>query len=285
MILRVTKIEPEGVTPFAEAKDKIKQDLALERAKRDLTDLQTKVEDDRAGGATLKEIAQKYGLAATEIAAIDAQGRDAAGQPYALPQQQKLTQAVFSSEVGADTDMIDGHDAGVVWYSLDGVTPARDRTLDEARGDVVAAWTTEEKAKRLKAKADEVVKALDLGKTIDDEAKALGVEAKQAWNLKRNGDGQGLDAAAVNLVFATPVKGHATALSGSGADRIVFEVTDSTVPPFDPAAPQSQQIAAQLGQLVAQDLLAEYIGRLQNDLGTSINPANLNRAIGAGTEG
>jgi peptidyl-prolyl cis-trans isomerase D len=216
---------------------------------------------------------------------MDAQGRDAAGQPYTLPQQQKLSQAVFTGEVGADTDMIDGHDAGVVWYSVDGITPARDRTLDEARGDVVAAWTTEEKAKRLKAKADEALKALEQGKSMEDEAKELGVEAKQAWNLKRNGDTQGLSAAAVNLVFATPVKGYATALSGGGTDRIVFEVTDSTVPPFDPAAPQSQQMAAQLGQLVAQDLLAEYIGRLQNDLGTSINQTNVNRAIGAGTEG
>jgi len=30
----------------------------------------------------------------------------------------------------------------------------------------------------------------------------------------------------VNLVFATPVKGYATALSGGGTDRIVFEVTE-----------------------------------------------------------
>ena len=114
--------------------------------------------------------------------------------------------------------------------------------------------------------------------------KAAGVETKQAWGLKRNADAQGLSAAAINQVFATPLKGFATALSGSGGDRIVFQMTDSTIPPFDPAAPEATQISQQLTQLVEQDLLSQYVQRLQNDLGTSINQTNMNRAVG-GSEG
>ena len=123
---------------------------------------------------------------------------------------------MFTGEVGADTDVIDGRDSGLIWYNVDGVTPARERTLEEAKGDVVAAWTAEEKAKRLQAKAEELIKDLNGGKSLDDVAKAAGVETKQAWGLKRNADAQGLSAAAINQVFATPLKGFATALSGSG---------------------------------------------------------------------
>ncbi len=163
VILRVTKVVPETVVAFDASKEQIKKDLAVERAKKDLIDLQAKIEDERAGGATLKEIAPKFGLKATEIVAMDAQGRDAAGQSYNLPQQQKLAQAVFSVEPGADTDVIDGRESGLIWYSVDGLTAARDRSLDEAKGDVVAAWTDDEKAKRLQAKADDLLKELNAG--------------------------------------------------------------------------------------------------------------------------
>ncbi len=74
-------------------------------------------------------------------------------------------------------------------------------------------------------------------------------------------------------------------MSGTGDERIVFQMTESTVPPFDPAAPEVAQIGQQIAQLVEQDLLAQYVQRLQNDLGTTINQANMNRAIGGGGEG
>jgi len=282
VILRVTKVEPEIVVPFDTAKEQIKKDLALDRARRDLTDLQAKVEDERAGGAPLKEIAGKLGLKASEIVAMDAQGRDAAGQPYNLPQQAKLTSAVFTNDPGSDTDVIDGRESGLIWFSVDDVTQARDRTFEEAKADVTAAWTDQEKAKRLQAKADDLIKALQAGKTLDDVAKELGVEVQQAWNLKRNSDGQGLSAAAVNQVFATPVKGFATALSGNGDERIVFQLNESLVPPFDPKAEAAVALERQMGQLVQQDLLSQYVGRLQSDLGLTINQTNLNRAIGGG---
>jgi peptidyl-prolyl cis-trans isomerase D len=281
-ILRVSKIDPSVVTSFDAAKEQIKKDVALERARRDLNDLQGKIEDERAGGASLKEIAGKFQLEAKEILAMDAQGRDAAGQPYRLPVQTELVQGVFANDTGADTEAIDGRDQGLVWYHVDAVEPARDRTLDEAKGDVVAAWKREETAKRLQARAEDLVKELGAGKTLEDVAKAAGLEVKQAWGLKRNGEGQGLSAAAVNQVFATPVKGRATALSGNGTDRIVLEVTESIVPPYDPKAQQSVAIDRQLSQMTGQDLLNDYVRQLEGQLGLEVNGTNYNRAIGGG---
>ena len=136
----------------------------------------------------LKEIAGKFQLEAKEILAMDAQGRDAAGQPYRLPVQTELVQGVFANDTGADTEAIDGRDQGLVWYHVDAIEPARDRTLDEAKGDVVAAWKREETAKRLQARAEELLKELGTGKTLEDVAKAAGLEVKQAWGLKRNGE-------------------------------------------------------------------------------------------------
>jgi len=281
-ILRVTKIEPAVVTPFETAKEEIKKNLAVERARQGLGDLQDKIEDERAGGASLKEIADKFKLQAQEILAMDAQGRDAAGQPYRLPLQEELVKAVFANEPGTDTEVVDGRDQGPVWYHVDAIEGARERTLDEAKGDVLALWTKEEKSKRLQARADELLKELGSGKPLDEVAKAANLEVKQAWGLKRNGESQGLSAAAVNLVFATPVKDRATALSGNGSDRVVFEVTESIVPPFDAKGQQNVALADQLSGLVGQDLLTDYVRQLEDQLGLEVNNANLSRAVGAG---
>jgi peptidyl-prolyl cis-trans isomerase D len=281
-ILRVTKVEPAVVTPFETARDQIEKSLAVERARRDLGDLQDKVEDERAGGASLKEIADKFKLEAREILAMDAQGRDAAGQPYNLPLQADLVKAIFANEPGADTEVVDGRDQGLVWYHVDAIEGARERTLDEAKGDVLALWTKEEKGKRLQARAEDLLKELESGKPLDEVAKASNLEVKQAWGLKRNGEGQGLSAAAVNLVFATPVKGRATALSGNGSDRVVFEVTESIVPPFDAKGQQNVALSDQLSGLIGQDLLTDYVRQLEDQLGLEVNNANLSRAVGAG---
>ena len=281
VIVRVTKIEPLAVTPFDTVKDAIKQAMARQRAGKELSDLRKIVDDERIGGTPLKEIAPKLGLAPVQVGEVDAKGFDPKGQAVTVPQAAKLIAGVFAADPGGDLDTLDTREDGLIWYAVDGVTAERDRTLDEAKADVTAAWTTAEKARLLQAKAGDMVKELNTGKSLEDTAKAANLEVKQAWGIKRQGEAQGLSPTAVALTFATPAKGYATALSGKGTERIVFQVLDQIVPPFDPATPQAISVAKQLGQSVAQDLFAEYLERVKVDIGVSINQANLDRVVGA----
>ena len=84
MLVQVVKIEPEQITPFEEVAAEIKRELATERAKARSPTRHDKIEDERAGGSTLTEAAQKLKLAARTIEAIDRSGRDpdgTAGRP------------------------------------------------------------------------------------------------------------------------------------------------------------------------------------------------------------
>src|SRR5262249_52967472 len=123
---------------------------------------------------------------------------------------------------------------------------------------------------------------LNAGKTLEAVAQAAGLDVKEAWSLKRNAEAQGLSAAAINQVFATPVNGFATALSGNGDERVVLRVTESSIPPYDPASPTAKAVNQQLADLVQQDLVIQYVERLKDSLGVSINQANVNRAVGGG---
>ena len=280
VIVRVSKIDPLAVTPFETLKDKIKQEIATQRGAKELADLRKTVEDERIGGTPLAEIAPRLGLKPVTVESVDARGKDPKGQPVTVPQQIKLIADVFTKDVGGDIETLDARADGVVWYAVDSATPERDRTLDEAKADITTAWTAAEKARLLQVKAAEMVKDLSGGKSLDDVAKAATLEVKQAWNIKRQGDAQGLSPTAVALTFATPAKGYATALSGNPGERIVFQVIDQIIPAFDPTTAQSKSVGKQLGQSLAQDLSAQYAEQVKTEVGVSVNQANLDRIVG-----
>ncbi len=59
--------------------DELRAELARERARRDVLDVHDRVEDERASGSRLVEVARKLDLPLIELDAIDNTGRDAAG--------------------------------------------------------------------------------------------------------------------------------------------------------------------------------------------------------------
>src|SRR5436305_14459824 len=81
VLIHVIKIEPANIKPFEEVMPAIKQQLAVDRSKGELSTRRDKIEDERAGGLRLTEVAQKFGLKATTIEAIDRKGLDPAGNP------------------------------------------------------------------------------------------------------------------------------------------------------------------------------------------------------------
>src|SRR4051812_31726528 len=80
MLVHVVKIEPENVKPFDQVAAEIKQTMATDRARGEIGTVHDKIEDERAGGSRLTEIAQKLNLKGRTIEAIDRQGRDPDGK-------------------------------------------------------------------------------------------------------------------------------------------------------------------------------------------------------------
>ena len=61
----------------------------------------------------------------------------------------------------------------------------------------------------------------------------------------------------------------------------MFRVTDSQVPPLNLKDPQLEAALPQLEATAADDLIAQYITGLQNQLGVRINQAALRAALGS----
>src|ERR1700730_11792430 len=202
-LVKIGKIEP-GIAPSYEGlAAQVKKEIATERARAKVAELHNKMEDERGGGASVVEAAQKLGLTAVTIDAVDRSGRLPNGQLVAnVPRGLDVVSQAFGSDVGVDNDPI-AFKGGYVWYDVLGITPSRERGLDEVKDQVEARWRDDQIASRLRAKATEMVQKLEQGGKLADEAANAGLKIETAASFRRDAALPGVPAAAVTAAVRT----------------------------------------------------------------------------------
>ncbi len=283
-LVRVIKIEPEVVRSYEQVAPEIKREMAFERAKAEVLARRDKIEDGRAGGESLSEVAQKLGINARTIDAVDRSGRDPAGTPVLqdLPNAPDVLQGAFTTDVGVEADAVQLPGNGYVWYEVLAITKSRDRTLDEVKDRVEARWHDDQVAERLRAKAAEILDKLKAS-SLADLAAPEGLKVETASDLKRGKPSEGLSPALVNAAFRTAKGAAGTSDGQSPTEVVVFRVTDATVPPLDPNSDEAKKIDDTLRRSYADDIVSQYLARLQVELGVTINQAALRQVTGAET--
>ncbi len=284
VLIQVGKIEPGVQKSYDDVAAQIKKEIAEGRARTDLNALRDKIEDERAAGSTLTETGKKLGLKTVEIDAVDRSGRAPDGQPVTtIPKTPDVIGAIFASDPGVDNDALQLPNNGLLWYDVTGVTPSHDRPLDEVKDQVSARWRDDEIGKRLQAKADEMLGKLKAGSALSQVAFEAGLKVETAAGLQRNKPAGFLSAKVVDAAFKTAKDTMAVAEGDTQAQRFVFRVTEVVDPPLDTNAPATKQLSTSLQNAVADDLMGQYVTRLESDYGVSINQQALNQVIGGGT--
>src|SRR5215475_11440030 len=286
VLLRVGKIEPGEEKSYEQVAGQIKNEIAESRVRTEIGNLRDKIEDERAAGSTLAEIAKKLGLKAVTIEAVDRSGRGPDGKPVpGLPQTPNVVSAAFASDVGVDTEALQMPNGGYIYFDVVGVTPSRERALDEVKDQVVERWRDDEIAKRLQAKADDLVGKLKAGTPFAQLASEVGLKLSTAADLQRGKSGGFLPSKVVDAVFRTPKGVPASTEGDKDTERFVFRVTEITEPTLDANSPEAKSIADSVRNSYGEDIVTEYVGRLENDFGVTINPSAFNQVIGGGGGG
>ena len=282
VLVKLGAIQP-GIEPNYEAHaQELKREIATERAREQVASLRDKMEDERGGGASVLEAAQKLKLAATTIEAVDRTGHMPDGQLATIPPGLDVVAQAFNSDVGVDNEPI-SFKGGYVWYDVLGVVPPRDRTLDEVKGEVEARWREDQVAGRLRTKATELVTKLGQAGSLADEAARIGAKVETASGLTRGGTVPGLPQDVSAAAFRSAKDAFVQAEGGTPGERFVFRVTDITVPPVDFASEQTKKLKESLQRALGDEQLAQYVTKLEKEIGTSINEAAFEQATGAGT--
>ena len=283
-LVKAGKIEPGVEATYASVANEVKKEIATERARNQVASLRDKMEDERGGGASVIEAAQKLGLTAVTIDAVDRSGRLPNGQMAGnIPPGLDVVSQAFNSDVGVDNDAISFRN-GYVWYDVLGITPSRERKLDEVHDQVEARWRDSQMATRLQAKATEIVQKLEQGGKLADEAAALGVKVETASGFKRDDQPVGVPSSAVAAAFRTAKDGVGQSSANGGSELIIFRVTDIVEPTVDFASEDIKNLKGALGRALTDEQIAQFVTKLESEIGTTINQAAFAQVTGANNQ-
>ena len=280
-LVKVGVIQPAIEPDYASVAPEIKKEIATSRARDQVASLRDKMEDERGGGASVLEAAKKLGLASVTIDAVDHSGKTPSGQPASnIPPGLDVVSQAFNSDVGVDNDAI-SYRGGFVWYDVLGITPSRDRPLDEVKDQVEARWKDDQIASRLRTKATEIVQKLEQGGKLADEAASLGSKVETAASFKREDSPSGAPSGLIAAAFHTAKDGAGQTPASGGTEWIVFRVTDIKAPPVDFNSDDIKKLKDQLVRGLSDEQVALYVARLEKDIGTSINEEGFAQVTGA----
>jgi peptidyl-prolyl cis-trans isomerase D len=280
-LVKVGKIEP-GIQPnYESVAPAIKHTIAVERARASVQELHDKMEDERGGGASVIDAAKKLGLTAVTIDATDRSGRAPDGKPIAgVPAGLDIVSQAFASDVGVDNDPLQAA-GGYVWFDVLGITPSRERSIDEVKDQVEARWRDDQITSRLRTKATDLVGKLEQNGKLADEASAMGLKVETSAPFKRDAKVAGLPDTSIEAAFRTPKDAAGQGQGPGGAEWIVFRVTDVTEPPLDLSSEDAKKLKEALQRGLADEQIAQYVTKLEGEIGTKINENAVALATGA----
>ncbi len=271
-LLYVKSIEEGGLAPFDNVRDELKTSIALERAHDEILNLHDTIEDERAGGSNLNEIAKKLSLNAISIDLIDRSGNDDNGIKVAdLPDAEVLLPQVFQSDVDEEITPIEIADNGFIWFNVDEVIPVADRTLERAKADVIARWKADKKQKNLDTFTKKLVERLQAGDSFLKVASEIGSKVKTSKELTRFDSDGIISQATVAKIFLTGRDEIASAGTSEDDIRIVFKVTNISVPSYDSASPEVKALDEFLTTSLGGNLMRHYELALRQDTSININ--------------
>ena len=282
-IVRVTKIVAGKEPTLAEVKDKVVTDLKQRLAADAAYDYATKLEDAVANGASVEEAASKVGVPVTKIAAVDAQGRDPDGKPVpTFDGAQPALLAAFDTAEGGDTQLVEGKDG--IWFMshVDAITPSHLKPLADVRDDVVSMWQDKQRQEKAKARAEQIVAAVQAGKTLEAAAAQFGLKVSPAEPAVRT--------AGFNPRSTVPPEVNAKLFALKPGETGTVPVSNATyvvrltqVIAADPAADKAgvDQLRAELRQQMSGDVVQAYVDALRQRYGVTINQDVIDRVTGS----
>jgi peptidyl-prolyl cis-trans isomerase D len=281
-LFKVTAIVPEEVTPFEEARDEIRNELALIEAEDRLPAFATQLDDELAAGSSVREAADAIGIRAETIEQVDRQGRDQEGQPIeALAGWPLLLQTAFDAPLNEPSLLEETDDGSYYVIQVDEITEPRLKPLDEVREDVVALYEEQQRREGAIARAEELLAKLQETASLDTLAESEGLSIETIEPIKRSDSGSesGINRVAIQALFDTE--------EGQVADEVVPVEDGALVIANDEIinvdigedADGLEQLRAELERQVRADLLDQYGRALQDTHTIEINEDALTRLI------
>ena len=280
-LVRVTKVQPAKTRTFDEARGVLEKHQKLEKARDLIAEMYDRIEEARASGTTLADIARELGapFVVTPPVAADGTGED--GKPVALPVAKLLLPQAFRAEPGADNEPVHTEDDGYVWFEVEKVIPPGTAPFEQVKARVKELYTARQLAEQLKERAQALKKQAEGGTSLEQIARELGGKVESIEKVKRNDARPDFPGEAVKALFAAKPGHFAVAISADGRTAWLIEAKERPLEKLDADSSEAKAIRTVLAQGLAADMGAQFIGALQETYDVQINQRLWQRMSGA----
>ncbi len=260
-LFRINALIQSDNTPFEDAREELRTELAGESARRLVADLVGEIDDELAGGVRLEDLNKIEGLTIGKMDFF-------AGSEEPLAGYDAFRAAALAAQDGDFPEVLDLSDGGVFALRLDGVVDPAPIPLEDVREQVTADWTAEQTQTALRALAEEVTPALQNGGDLAER----GLELTPEDGINRTTFIEALPPTVVNEVYDLEAVGDVTSVDAQDA---VLLVRLTNITDYDPDQEGNDaaldRITTQIDAQVSLDILEYFSGALQSQAGVSLD--------------
>ena len=264
-LFRVNAVLSASTTSFEEARPRLRETLAGDRARRVINTMAETADDMLAGGATLEDVARDTEMELGEIAWHPGLSEGIAAYPA-------FREAAADVSTGDYPQVELLGDGGAFALRLDGIEAPQTRPLDEVREAVIRGWREDAVVEALEAQVAPALDALRGGAGFDEQ----GLDATSVEGLSRRGYRDDVPPGFVDAAFEMS-PGEVRTLAGDG--RLYVMRLDEIA---EPGAGESgvARIRERLRDQVTTDLGQDMFRLLAEDIraraGVTLDQAAIN---------
>ncbi|KFE33556.1 SurA N-terminal domain-containing protein [Thioclava atlantica] len=259
-LFKMNAIIDAQTTTFEQAREELAGEAETDMARREISSETEKLQDMLAGGATLEDMAKETDM---EIGQIPYTADSSDG----IAGYEEFRKAADAAQVGDYPELDNLSDGGVFALRLDKVVPPTPKPFDKVKDEVATAWHQDQLVKAEEARAGEVVRALEGGKSLGE----TGLLTTTVPSIARGGFNDEVPPQVVSKVFATE-PGKPAQVTAKG--KVYVLVTDKVIPADMNDSDTkliSGQVGSQLSQALANDLLTFYANAIESEAGLSLD--------------
>lgn len=278
-LIRVTEIQPGETPSFEEARETLREDIAMRKAVDRMVSMANDLDDALAGGATLEEAAANLGLTVHDIPAVDRDGRDRQGEPVeALSPKEETLPVIFETAEGQQSLVKETPQGGYFVLRVDGVIPSQLRPFEEVRETVRERWLASRREEQARARAEQIVQGVNqAGRDFDALAREAGLSVSTTDPVTRSAEGGQVPTALAGALFDLSV-GEATVASAQDGVVVAQLVEVREADPQD--NPEAlAQVRRSLRQGLQGDILTQFANALRQQHGVRVNRTQLDNAL------
>ncbi len=283
-VLSVVEAEDETRQALSDVRDRIRDDVALEKAVDSLFSLANALEDEMGGGATLEDASKALSLPLVRIDGIDAQGMDRTGTAADNLPTGNFLGVAFATPEGSESLLTENTSDSYFTVRVDSIVDPVLRPLDAVSDSVREMILADRRQASAEVTATGIVAAINGGMPLLNALAQASLGADTAIidvpSFKRNGTGtpQEMPRALVTALFDQSIgQGGYARATGGVAGFVVGRVSAATPADFAADTTAVEKLNTELIGGIRSDLMDQLAAALQETYSVSVNENALNQ--------